>query len=140
MDHHFCQIDKYSDYRKILVVRHPYTRFVGLYHHYLLFCKSANIPPIDFNLYTEMVLEDHPNLSWMYKYTITDLIDFYLKTGYSAREIAKIFEILRFENLPILPEGLPSVKIDAGWTDYPYYGNEDRVNQWGKKDLEFYAE
>ena len=90
IDHHFCRIDRYLDYRKVLVVRHPYTRFVGLYQHYVdSFCKPANIFPLDFNSYTEWILEDHPDISWMYKYTITDLINYYLKTDYSAREISK---------------------------------------------------
>lgn len=138
-DHHFYSTHpQYFGYRKILVVRHPYTRFIGLYRHHLYYCETEGIASYGFEEYLKRVLENDLSLSWMLRFTIVDLISYHLKKEVDASFLKEEFEIWKFEDLPKLPLGLPEVEMNSRWTNYPDYGHEEEINEWGKKDLEFY--
>lgn len=130
IDHHYGAIhNAHLDWRKILIVRRPYERLIGLYQH----CRGVlNLPDEYWDQFCMNVFMGHHN--FFYGWTISRLMKFYIK-DFNPKD----FEIWPAEKFPELPPGIEGT-MEPGWSNYDYskYGNEKLINIWAKDDLAFY--
>lgn len=61
---------EWAGFRVAVVVRHPFDRLIGLYHHHSDWMTSQGWIPLPWWLFVAQVLENNSMLSWMYKATI----------------------------------------------------------------------
>lgn len=133
-DHHVTQLaEGWRDFRVALVVRHPLDRLIGLYEHHCHLSEESGWDVIPWWLFVAQVLEKHPDLSWFYRTTISELI------GHRQPDYVLRFESLATDLEPLLGR----VAIPAGWTEqrdwsafYAQIGPCCQAEWWGRADLE----
>lgn len=109
-DHHYATLaTAWKDWQVAVVIRHPLDRMIGLYEHHRLLSETEGWDPVPFWMWTGMVLSDHPDLSWFYKWTITRLV---------APDLLQQASLLRFESLATDLSGLigEPVALSSGWS------------------------
>lgn len=131
IDHHFASLhNSYLNWRKILIVRKPFQRLVGLYEHAK---QTMGLKGDYWDLFCYNTFAGNNN--WFFGWTITKIMKYYIP------EFKKEdFEIWPMERFPELPTGIVG---DMGPPyhsfDYSKYEkNKDLINIWGKEDLNFY--
>ncbi len=78
-DHHYTQrCSEYYDFKRVLIVRNPLDRAIGLFLHYEWACQNQpltiDLHGLNWNNFTTALLEDNPRVSWLYRYTISRLV------------------------------------------------------------------
>lgn len=69
IDHHtICVANSHIFFKKVILVRHPYDRFLSLWKHYFLYDDEKDK---GFDRWFDRVVEDDLTLYWMYRYTIS---------------------------------------------------------------------
>lgn len=72
-DHHTtrCHCD-WSEFRRAIVIRHPFSRAVGLWFHLVEWNRAHGYGCSDFAQFAQWLAEDNTvHLSWMYRCTLT---------------------------------------------------------------------
>lgn len=133
-DHHVTQVSEgWRDFRVAVVVRHPLDRLIGLYEHHQESAKLNGWQPIAWWEFVAIVLSRHPDLSWFYRTTISELI------GDQVPDV-----ILRYESLAAdLEQLFGNVVLPSGWTEqrdwsayYAQIGPCCQAEWWGRSDME----
>jgi hypothetical protein len=134
IDHHTnCYIQEFDAWKKFIVVRNPFYRIVGLWHHLVDWCSYNGNGCCDFSKFVGMVhKDDKEQLSWMYRYTISRWLT------------QRIDGVIRYENLELDLENI-GIKIELNQSKpiyrkeiEEYYDGETRilVEDWAKEDFE----
>lgn len=131
IDHHYGAIhNAHLTWRKILIVRRPYERFVGLYQH----CRGVlNLEDEYWDQYCMNAFTGQHN--WFYGWSIAKIMKYYIP-AFSKKD----FEIWPAEKFPELPPGIEGT-MSPGWSNYDYskYNNNKKlIEMFWKEDLEFY--
>lgn len=75
-DQHSSKVaEDWRDYQTVVIVRHPVDRLHGLWQHHCFWMQEQHQSPIPWWLFVAQVLQDHEDLSWMYKRTICDILE-----------------------------------------------------------------
>lgn len=140
IDHHFTRsCSEYSDYKRYLVVRNPFDRATGLFRHYQWACaampetiKVHGLSWYDFAC--SLAVDDFGRLDWLFRYTITRLIQ---DTHYDG---IIHFECLENRIRELLGKdiSLPSRYEDSPKEYLSYYEDEQIVSwilTWAYPDL-----
>ena len=134
-DHHVTQIaEGWRDFGVALVVRHPLDRLIGLYEHHQQASRRHGWQPIEWWMFVAMVLENHPDLSWFYRTTISALI------GDTQIDAVVRYESLSEDLAELLCE---NVLLAPGWVDqrhWPSFFRQGGVcamaEWWGRDDMQ----
>jgi len=124
-DHHYCTLHpEHLTWRVACVVRHPLDRLIGLHTHWVtaVGSKYPESPLQQWKKFARQVaLGERSGLSWMYRWTIADLLTYHGHDPYEVQPIK--FESLatELENLLETPIVLP-----------PRFGHSHR-DPWGDR-------
>lgn len=135
VDHHTTLLTHgLRDYGKAIVVRDPWDRAIGLWHHLVQFNASHGYGCSDFRDFAAWLRDGDPDdkLSWMYEYTISKWI------GDTPFDV-----VLRYENLADdirhtigLDVVLPNTKTHRDpATYYREEATRDAIAQWSAADF-----
>ena len=139
LDHHSMVIPhEFRDWPTYLIIRNPFTRLIGLWHHYADSGhydndKYASNPPGDlpWNQFVYHVIRDNAHsLIPFYRWTLTRLIE----------PVRAIENLIRFENLQQEMKRILDINIEDRPKIYnlpDYYYNQEIINQiasWAQPD------
>lgn len=134
-DHHVTKLaEGWRDFKVALVVRHPLDRLIGLFEHHQELSKNQEWDVIPWWLFVAQVLEKHPDLSWFYRTTISELV-----------EDMSIHHVLRYETLEADLEALlgSPVTLSSRWTGervwsafHAQIGPCLQAEWWGREDMQ----
>lgn len=137
-DHHVTKIaEGWKDFTVAMVVRHPLDRMIGLYDHHLELSRRSGWNEIPWWLFVAQAISRHPDLSWFYRTTISEL----------SRGV-DVDVILEFESLAVDLEEKLGLKVSMphGWTQerswesfYAQAGPCCQVEWWASEDMQNYG-
>lgn len=141
-DHHYTQrCSEYYDFKRVLIVRNPLDRAIGLFLHYQWACENqphtVEIKGLSWLQFTTAMLNDDNALSWLYRYTISRLVrneSFDLIIKYENL-ILDISALLGFE-IDMEPAYHPPHVRDEWYTiDADAIASWSNILRWGTPDF-----
>lgn len=130
--HYTTIIPEYNNYKRVLIVRNPYTRIFGLWQHLVEWCRYNGNGCCDFKSFVDYVYEDNSELlSYMYRYTISKLIgDTDFPTWIKYENLHELTRNLLGIELPQVPKTWRKRIAD-------YYDEEmkKKIGSWAEEDL-----
>lgn len=115
-DHHFCGVhSEWEDYTKIVIVRDPYARLVGLWFHLCEYHTYNGYGSPSFEDYIKKCVTKPTDLYWLYWWPISELLRYY-KVSDAKTSTLQEFVTKRSIELPIQPATFRKPDISAYWT------------------------
>jgi hypothetical protein len=133
VSHHYMRPhNAYDHFKKVLVVRRPFERYVGLFEHYNWWGQhTKSYEPVSFEFFVkEAILKDSPEFPIFYRQTIQEALD-------EAKTKPDI--IWRYEDLNKPPVDITAPEFNPPKRDYSQYEwARYMIEQIGKEDTKLY--